>query len=60
MSKKYVSFDISYDDVPSHSNEPEINEGNETSKKPSLPTSPVKTDKSTLTKHNEYVLCAKI
>ena len=59
MSKKYVSLDISYDDVPSHSNEPEINEGNETSKKSSLPTSPVKTDKSTQAKHDEYALCAK-
>ena len=48
MSKKVgISFDISYDEVPLQSNEPEVNEENETSKEPSVPASPVKTDKST-------------
>ena len=42
-----ISFDISYDDLPLQSNEPEENEENETSKEPSVPASPVKTDKST-------------
>ena len=47
MSKKVgISFDISYDYVPLQSNEPEVNEENETSKEPSVPASPVKTDKS--------------
>ena len=47
MSKKVgISFDISYDEVPLQSNEPEVNEENETSKEPSVPASPIKTDKS--------------
>ena len=41
-----MSFDISYDDVPLQSNEPEVNEEKETSKEPSVPASPVKTGKS--------------
>ena len=41
-----ISFDISYNDVPLQSNEPEVNEEKETSKKPSVQTSPVKTGKS--------------
>ena len=41
-----MSFDISYNDVPLQSNEPEVNEEKETSKKPSVQTSPVKTGKS--------------
>ena len=41
-----MSFDISYNDVPLHSNEPEVNEEKETSKEPSVPASPVKTCKS--------------
>ena len=42
----YIGIYISYDDVPLQSNEPEVNEENETSKEPSVPASPVKTDKS--------------
>ena len=38
-----ISFDISYDDVALQSNEPVVNEENDTSKEPSVPTSPVKT-----------------
>ena len=41
-----MSFDISYNDVPLQSNEPEINEEKETSKEPSVTASPVKTGKS--------------
>ena len=47
-----ISFNISYDDVLLQSNEPEVNEVNETSL--------VKTDKSTQTKYDKYTLCAKI
>ena len=54
------SFDISYDYVPLQSNEPEVNEENETSKQSSVPTSAVKTEKSTQTKYDKYALCAKI
>ena len=38
-----ISFDISYDNVALQSNEPVVNEENDTSKEPSVPTSPVKT-----------------
>ena len=55
-----ISFNISYDDVPLHSNEPEVNEQNENSKQSSVPTSPVKTDKSTQTKYDEYALSGKV
>ena len=55
-----ISFDISYGDVPLTSNEPEVNEQNETLKQASVPTSPVKTNKSTQTKYDKYVLCAII
>ena len=55
-----ISFDISYDDLPLQTNEPEVIEENEISKEPSVPASPVKTDKSTQTKYDKYALCAKI
>ena len=55
-----ISFNISYDDVLLQSNEPEVNEVNETSKQSSVSTSLVKTDKSTQTKYDKYTLCAKI
>ena len=51
-----ISFDISYDDVPSQSSEPEVNEKNETSKEPSVPASPVKTDKSRQAKYDKLVI----
>ena len=35
-----MSFDISYNDVPLQSNEPEVNEEKETSKEPSVAASP--------------------
>ena len=38
-----IFFDISYDNVALQSNEPVVNEENDTSKEPSVPTSPVKT-----------------
>ena len=60
VDQENVSFDISYDYVPLQSNEPEVNEENETSKKSSVPTSAVKTDKSTQGKYDKYALCAKI
>ena len=41
-----MSFNISYNDVPLQSNEPEVNEEKETSKESSVPASPVKTVKS--------------
>ena len=41
-----MSFDISYNDVPLQSNEPEVNEEKETSKEPSVAASPAKTGKS--------------
>ena len=37
-----LSFNISYDSVPLQSNEPEVNEEYETSKQPSVSTSPAK------------------
>ena len=55
-----ISFDINYDDVPLQSNEPEVVEENETSKEPSVPAWPVKTDKSTQMKYDKFALCAKI
>ena len=58
-----ISFNMSYDDVPSQSNEPEVHEKNETSKQPFVPISQVKTDKSEeiqSKKYNKYTLCAKI
>ena len=55
-----VSFNISYDNVPLQCNEPEANEKNETSKQPSVPIAPVKTDKPTQSKYNKYALCTKI
>ena len=51
-----ISFDISYDNVPLQSNEPEVNEENETSKEPSVPASPVKTDKSRQMKFDKLVM----
>ena len=39
-------------DVPLQFSEPEVNEENKTSKEPSVPASPVKTDKSTQTKYD--------
>ena len=54
VDQENVSFDISYDYVPLQSNEPEVNEENETSKQSSVPTSAVKTDKSTQTKYDKY------
>ena len=47
-----MSFDISYNDVPLQSNEPEVNEEKETLKKPSVPTSPVKTGQSVKNRQN--------
>ena len=47
---KNIFFNISYGNVPLKSNKPEVNEKNETAKQPSLPASPVKTDKSTQAK----------
>ena len=41
-----MSFDITYNDVPLQSNEPEVNAEKETSKEPSAPASPAKTGKS--------------
>ena len=45
-----IFFNISYGNVPLKFNKPEVNEKNETAKQPSLPASPVKTDKSTQAK----------
>ena len=41
-----MSFNISYNDAPLQSNEPEVNEEKESSKEPPVLASPVKTGKS--------------
>ena len=61
MSKKVpyilgISFKISCDNVPLQSNKPEVNVENETSKQPSVSTSPRKADKSTHTKYDKHAL----
>lgn len=45
-----ILFNISYEKLPLQSNEPKVNEVNEMSKNLSVPTSLLKTDKSTQTK----------